>query len=93
LIATLRADRRAYVVAAFRLNASDPNRPPPLKSEAHGLIDSSKPLSFGHAEVTFLLAQGDARVVGRNSAQVDQLAHARQNLEHFPIEFTHSLRV
>ncbi len=69
------ADRKAYVDVAFRLNAGDPNWAPPLKSEVHGLIDPRKNPWFGHAEAAFFLAERDGRVVGRISAQVDQLSH------------------
>jgi hypothetical protein len=69
------ADRKAYVDVAFRLNARDSNWAPPLKSEVHGLIDPKKNPWFGHAEAAFFLAERDARVVGRISAQVDQLSH------------------
>lgn len=67
------ADRRAFVDLAFRLNASDPNWVPPLKSEVHGLIKPGSNPWFEHAEAALFLAERGGRVVGRISGQVDRL--------------------
>ena len=68
-----RADRKAYVDLAYRLNSNDPNWVPPLKSEVHGLITPGENPWFGHGEAQFFLAERDGRAVGRISAQVDRL--------------------
>jgi GNAT superfamily N-acetyltransferase len=69
------ADRRHFVDLPWRLYAQDPHWVPPLKSEVHALIGGEKTNPwFGHAEAVFLLAWRDGEVVGRISAQVDQLA-------------------
>ena len=73
---TSRADRKAFVDLPWSLYAGDPNWIPPLKSEVHGLIDPGSNPWFGHAEAEFFLAEQAGRVVGRISAQVDQLVLA-----------------
>jgi GNAT superfamily N-acetyltransferase len=68
------ADRKAFVNLPWRLYARDPNWVPPLKSEMHGLIGGLKTNPwFEHAEAMFWLALRGGEVVGRISAQVDQL--------------------
>lgn len=71
-----RADCNAFVEYAFRRNAGDPNWVPPLKAEVHGLLNPKKNPWFGHAEAAFFLARRGGKVVGRISAQVDQLVLA-----------------
>jgi hypothetical protein len=68
-----RADRKAFVEIAYRLNRDDPNWVPPLKDEVRGLITPGKNPWFEHAEAALFLAVRDGRPVGRISAQVDQL--------------------
>jgi GNAT superfamily N-acetyltransferase len=69
-----KADRKAFVDLPWRLYAKDPHWVPPLKSEVHGLIGGLKTNPwFEHAEAAFWLAWQGNRVVGRISAQVDQL--------------------
>ncbi len=68
-----KADKRAFVDLAYRLNAGDPNWVPPLKDEVHGLITPGKNPWFEHAEAALFLAERDGRVVGRISGQVDSL--------------------
>jgi len=68
-----KADRKAFVDLAFRLNAGDPNWVPPLKGEVHGLITPGKNPWFEHAEAALFLAMRGDRIVGRISAQVDRL--------------------
>jgi hypothetical protein len=71
---TTAADRKAFVNLPWQLYANDPHWVPPLKSEMLGLIGGQKSNPwFGHAEAAFWLAERDGRVVGRISAQVDQL--------------------
>ena len=68
-----RADRNVFVDLAYRLNAGDPNWIPPLKDEVNGLITPGRNPWFEHAEAAVFLARREGRVVGRISAQVDQL--------------------
>ena len=70
-----KAEKKAYVELAYRLNLSDPNWVPELKDEVNGLITPGKNPWFEHAEAEFFLAwrAGRAEPVGRISAQVDQL--------------------
>ncbi|WP_310474560.1 N-acetyltransferase [Sandarakinorhabdus sp.] len=71
------ADRKAFVDLVWTLYASDPHWVPPLKSEMLGLIGGIKTNPwFGHAEAAFWLALKDGKVVGRISAQVDELVIA-----------------
>src|SRR4051794_35521479 len=77
-----KADKKAFVELAYRLNLPDPNWIPPLKDEVRGLITPGKNPWFEHAEAQFFLAERGGRVVGRISAQVDQLvlAHMAEGL-------------
>ncbi|MGQ0659375.1 N-acetyltransferase [Sphingosinicella sp.] len=68
-----KADKKAFVELAYRLNAGDPNWVPPLKDEVRGLITPGKNPWFEHAEAQFFLAERGGKPVGRISAQVDQL--------------------
>jgi hypothetical protein len=68
-----KADRKAFVELPFALNAHDPNWVPPLKDEVRGLITAGKNPWFEHAEAEFFLAERSGAIVGRISAQVDQL--------------------
>ena len=76
-----KADKKAFVELAYRLNLGDPNWVPPLKDEVRGLITPGKNPWFEHAEAAFFLAMRDpgsgsgagAKPVGRISAQVDRL--------------------
>lgn len=72
-----KADRRAFVDLPFRLYAADPHWVPPLKSEVLGLITPGKNPWFEHGQAQLFLAERDARVVGRISAHIDQLALAQ----------------
>jgi hypothetical protein len=68
-----KADRKAFIELAYRLNGGDPQWIPPLKDEVRALITPGRNPWFEHAEAGFFLAERDGRVVGRISAQVDQL--------------------
>ena len=71
------ADRKAFVDLVWKLYAHDPHWVPPLKAEMLGLIGGIKSNPwFGHAEAAFWLVLKDGDVVGRISAQVDQLVIA-----------------
>jgi hypothetical protein len=69
-----KADRKAFIDLAYRLNGDDPNWVPPLRSEVAGQIDPKKNGWFSHAEAQLFLATRDGRVVGRISAHIDTLA-------------------
>ncbi len=78
--ALTRADRHAFVDLQWALYAGDPHWVPPLKSEARGLIEGLKTNPyFEHAEAAYFLAEQDGRLVGRISAQVDQLVLEHQD--------------
>ncbi len=72
---TSKADKKAFVELAYRLNRGDPNWVPPLKDEVRGLITPGKNPWFEHAEAVFFLAfrEGASEPAGRISAQVDAL--------------------
>ena len=67
------ADRRAFVDLAWAVYKDDPAWVPPLKGEVHALIDPKKNPWFGHARAQLWLAERGGRIVGRISAQVDDL--------------------
>ncbi|AXU18335.1 N-acetyltransferase [Novosphingobium sp. THN1] len=71
-----KADRKAFVDLAYRLNANDPNWVPPLRMEAEELITPGKNPFFEHADVQLFLARRENVVVGRISAHIDHLAIA-----------------
>src|SRR5205085_9897529 len=68
-----KADRKAFVDFAWAVYKDDPAWVPPLKDEVHGLIDPNKNPWFQHAKAELWLAERNGAVVGRISAQVDQL--------------------
>ena len=68
-----KADRKAFVDFAWEVYKDDPNWVPPLKDEVHGLLDPKKNPWFGHGRAQLWLAERGGRVVGRISAQVDDL--------------------
>ncbi len=68
-----KADRKAFVELAYALNRDDPNWVPPLRDEVNGLLTPGKNPWFEHAEAELFLARREGRIVGRISAQVDQL--------------------
>ncbi|NLR73090.1 N-acetyltransferase [Novosphingobium sp. ERN07] len=71
-----KADRKAFVDLAYRLNADDPNWVPPLRMEAEELITPGKNPFFEHADVQLFLARRAGALVGRISAHIDLLAIA-----------------
>ena len=66
-------DRRGFVDFAWQVYADDPAWVPPLKSEVHGLLDPGTNPWFQHAKAQLWLAERGGRIVGRISAQVDEL--------------------
>ena len=74
------ADRARFVELPYRLYAADPNFVPPLRSEARELIDGIKTNPwFGHGRSQMWLVERDGAVVGRISAQVDDLVQSYQS--------------
>ena len=68
-----KADRKAFVHFAWRVYRNDPAWVPPLKDEVHGLLDPKRNPWFEHARAELWLAERGGEVVGRISAQVDDL--------------------
>jgi len=68
-----KADRKAFVDFAWEVYKDDPAWVPPLKDEVHGLITPGKNPWFEHAKARLWLAERGGQVVGRISAQVDEL--------------------
>jgi GNAT superfamily N-acetyltransferase len=66
-------DKKAFVDFAWEVYKNDPAWVPPLKDEVHGLITPGKNPWFEHARAELWLAERDGKVVGRISAQVDEL--------------------
>ena len=65
--------RKAFVDFAWDVYRDDPAWVPPLKDEVHGLLNPNKNPWFEHARAQLFLALRGGRVVGRISAQVDDL--------------------
>jgi len=68
-----KADRKAFVDLAWEVYKDDPCWVPPLKDEVHGLLDPKKNPWFGHGKAELWLAERAGEIVGRISAQVDDL--------------------
>ena len=66
-------DKKAFVGFAWEVYKNDPAWVPPLKDEVHGLITPGKNPWFEHARAQLWLAERAGKVVGRISAQVDEL--------------------
>jgi hypothetical protein len=66
-------DKKAFVELAWEVYKDDPHWVPPLKDEVHGLITPGKNPWFEHARAQLWLAERGGKVVGRISAQVDDL--------------------
>ena len=67
-------ERKQFIDCAYRLNASDPNWVPPLRSEAWDLITPGKNPFHEHARMQLFLARRGGEIVGRISAHIDELA-------------------
>lgn len=80
-----KADRKAFVDFVWAVYKDDPAWVPPLKDEVHALITPGKNPWFEHARAQFWLAERRGRVVGRISAQVDDLVqeHWQRGLGHW----------
>ena len=68
-----KADRKQFVDFAWEIYANDPAWIAPLKDEVHGLLDPKTNPWFEHARAQLWLAERGGKVVGRISAQVDEL--------------------
>jgi len=68
-----KADRKAFVDFSWEVYRKDPYWIPPLKDEVHGLLDPKKNPWFGHGRARLWLAERGGRLVGRISAQIDDL--------------------
>src|ERR1051325_3426374 len=66
-------DKKQFVDLAWEVYKDDPAWVPPLKDEVHGLITPGKNPWFEHARAQLWMAERDGKVVGRISAQVDDL--------------------
>ena len=66
-------DSKAFVDFAWEVYRDDPAWVPPLKDEVHGLITPGKNPWFEHARAQLWLAERAGKVVGRISAQIDEL--------------------
>lgn len=69
-----KADRAAFVDLTYRLNASDHNWVPNLRSEEISKFTPEKNPFFEHAQVQLFLASRGGKIVGRISAHIDELA-------------------
>jgi len=72
-----KTDFNAFVDVAYRINRSDPNWVPPLRSEVVELLTPGKNPFHEHATMQLFLARRGAAVVGRISAHIDHLALAQ----------------
>jgi hypothetical protein len=65
-------DLNAFIEVPFRLRRDDPQWVPPLRFERRQFLDRQKNPYFEHAEAEYFLAERDAEMVGRITAQVDR---------------------
>ena len=70
---TTKSERRAFVDFAWRVYADDRAWVPPLKAEVHALIDPARNPWFEHGRAALWIARRGGTIVGRISAQVDEL--------------------
>jgi GNAT superfamily N-acetyltransferase len=69
-------DRRAFVELPFRLHCSSPIWVPPLRLERHLFLNRRYNAFFSKGDAQLFLARRDGQVVGRISAQFDNLFNA-----------------
>jgi hypothetical protein len=74
-----KVERRDFVNLAWQVYKDDPAWIPPLKDEVHGLLDPKKNPWFEHGRAALWVALRDGAIVGRISAQVDDLV--QQHME------------
>ena len=80
-----KAQRKAFVDFSWDVYKDDPAWVPPLKDEVMGLITPGKNPWFEHARAALWVAKRGDTIVGRVSAQVDDLVqeHWQQGLGHW----------
>ena len=66
-------DRTDFIALPYRLHRDDPSWIPPLRRDMRRLIDRRRNPFFDHGEACFWLARRNGIVVGRISAQINQL--------------------
>jgi len=66
-------DRAAFIDFGYRIYADDPNAAPPLRRDVEELLNPKKNPWFEHARCALFIAERGGEVVGRISAQVDDL--------------------
>lgn len=71
---TDKAGLNAFIDLGYRLNRSDPNWVPPLRSEVVEMLTPGKNPFHDHARMQLFLAHRGGEVVGRISAHIDELA-------------------
>ncbi|AIT79689.1 GNAT family N-acetyltransferase [Novosphingobium pentaromativorans] len=69
-----KAEIKAFVDVAYRLNAQDQNWVPNLRMEELEKFTPGKNPFFDHARCQLFLARREGRIVGRISAHIDELA-------------------
>ncbi|WP_439534043.1 N-acetyltransferase [Polymorphobacter sp.] len=67
------ADRDRFINLPYRLYAADPHFVPPLRAEVKALMSPTGNPWFGHGKAQFWTVERDGQVVGRISAQIDEL--------------------
>jgi len=72
-----KAGLKAFIDLAYRLNRSDPNWVPPLRSEVVEMLTPGKNPFHEHARMQLFLAHRGGEAVGRISAHIDELALAQ----------------
>lgn len=72
-----KAELNEFIDCGYRLNASDPNWVPPIRSEVVELLTPGGNPFHEHADMQLFLARRDSKVVGRISAHIDHLALAQ----------------
>ncbi|MEX0299470.1 MAG: N-acetyltransferase [Kordiimonas sp.] len=80
-----KADIKRFVNVTREVYKDDPNWIQPLMLERMDVLQSNKNPYFDHAKVQMWTAQRDGKLVGRISAQIDELAQEKwgPNLGHF----------
>lgn len=72
-----KADLKAFIDIAYKLNGSDPNWVAPLRAEVREMLNPAKNPFYEHATVQLMIARRGSEVVGRISAHIDHLALAQ----------------
>lgn len=73
-----KADLKAFIDLPWKIYGHDPQWVPPLKSELAKVLDKKKHPFHQHAESAYFIARKNGEVVGRITAQVNQLANEFQ---------------